>query len=172
MATIFIRLYCYIYVNQQYNVRWNNNFSHPFLVSNGVKQGAIISPAMFLCLIDTLIMRLRRSGLGCHISNIFVGCFIYADDIFLLSGSRNGLQSMVNICEKWATDHNMRFNTNKDVTKAKTKCIVFATKSRKDFLVPVILNGDSLPWVDNVKHLGNFLERNNSMNLDCRMKRA
>ena len=33
---------------------------------------------------------------------------------------------------------------------------------------PIRLDGNELPWVDNVKHLGHILERDNSMKLDRR----
>ena len=34
------------------------------------------------------------------------------------------------------------------------------------------MNGDPLPWVDEVKHLGNILEYNNTMRKDCLTKRG
>ena len=35
-----------------------------------------------------------------------------------------------------------------------------------------MLNGDALPWVDNIKHVGNLLESDNSFTQDCRIKRG
>ena len=37
---------------------------------------------------------------------------------------------------------------------------------------PIKLNGDDLPWVDEVKHLGNILQCNNSMKRDVTVKRG
>ena len=44
-------------------------------------------------------------------------------------------------------------------SKSKTECVMF-TKARldKDSVAPIVLNGDPLPWVETVKHLGNTLE--------------
>ena len=39
-------------------------------------------------------------------------------------------------------------------------------------MAPVNLNGDYLPWVEEVKHLGNLLECNNSMKRDISVKRG
>merc|ERR1711954_550505 len=39
-------------------------------------------------------------------------------------------------------------------------------------IAPIMLNGNPLPWVENVKHLGNILQSDNSMKSDCLMKRA
>ena len=44
----------------------------------------------------------------------------------LLSPSRSGLQLMTNVCEKFASLHRLNFSTNVDVSKSKTKCIVFS----------------------------------------------
>ena len=35
-----------------------------------------------------------------------------------------------------------------------------------------MLNGDCLPWVDKIKHVGNILEPNNSFTQDCQIKRG
>ena len=39
-------------------------------------------------------------------------------------------------------------------------------------VAPVKLNGDELPWVSELKHLGNILECNNSMSRDIAVKRG
>ena len=39
-------------------------------------------------------------------------------------------------------------------------------------VAPVLLNGDPLPWVQQVKHLGNVLQCDNSMKNDCTLKRG
>ena len=39
-------------------------------------------------------------------------------------------------------------------------------------VAPIILDGNPLPWVTNVKHLGNILDTSNSMNVDCLPKRG
>ena len=97
----------------------------------------------------------------------------FADDLLLLSASRSGLQAMVSICEKFAMDMGLKFSTNKDPKKSKTKGIVFAKeKKNENSIAPIILNGDPLPWVTEIKHLGNILESNNSMKKDCLAKRG
>ena len=55
--------------------------------------------------------------------------------------------------------------------KSKTKCIIFSKKNKdlKD-VAPVLLNGDPLPWVQQLKHLGNVLQSDNSMKVDCSVK--
>ena len=173
ISTIFIRILIYIYSNQSCNVKWNSSFSEKFYVSNGVRQGAVSSPLFFSIYIDGMISILRESGLGCKIDLFYYGVLGYADDLLLMSASRSGLQAMVNLCETYAKVMKLKFSTNVDPVKSKTKCLAFSkVKNLKERLAPIILNGNPLPWVDRVKHLGNILESDNSMRADCLAKRG
>ena len=99
--------------------------------------------------------------------------FVFADDIFLLSASRLGLQSMVNICAKFASGRNLAFGTNPIPAKSKTKCIIFSKRTNDTKNVKnITLNGVPLPWVEKVLHLGNMLESDNSMKSDIALKRG
>ena len=125
------------------------------MMNNGVRQGAILSPTLFCTYLDTLLKKLKESGLGCHIGGIFLGAFGYADDVILLSPSRESLQLMLQICQDFATEHSMQFSTDPVPSKSKTKCLHFTTKKR--IVKPLILNENELPWVDKASHLGNTL---------------
>ena len=116
---------------------------------------------------------MRNSGLGCSIDKFHFGVLGYADDLLLLSASRSGLQAMVSICEQFAKLKKLKFSTNIDFQKSKTKCIIFTLdKKPRTNVAPIILNNDPLPWVDNLKHLGNILDTTNSMKKDCLNKRG
>ena len=43
----FVRLLRNWYKNQTMQVRWGNHLSDPFGVSNGVRQGGVLSPTLF-----------------------------------------------------------------------------------------------------------------------------
>ena len=157
ISYIFLRVILYIYSNQYYSER--------FSVSNGIRQGGISSPIFWNIYLDRLIKKIRRLGMGCHVAGKFIGIFIYADDIFLLSPSIPGLQAMVDVCQRFAQKNNLTFSTNPNPTKSKTKCIVFSKKPEQD-LVPILLNKSKLPWVPSLKHLGMTLQSDNSMSID------
>ena len=72
---------------------------------------------------------------------------------------------MLTICENFASSHSMMFSTDPDPVKSKTKCLVFSKKIDSGQVENVRLNGDSLPWVDTAKHLGNHLS--SKINLSC-----
>jgi len=73
-------------------VRWNNSVSVQFSVGSGVRQGSCLSPAVFNVFMNCFIVQLKALRTGCHVTSLFIGCILYADDILLISPSVNGLQ--------------------------------------------------------------------------------
>ena len=149
------------------------------MVKNGVRQGAKLSPSLFCVYLDSLLSQLRKLGLGCHVGGVFVGAFGYADDVTLLSPSRQGLQIMLSTCEKWANEYCMQFSTDVIPAKSKSKCLFFSRSMSADEIENLVLNSNKLPWVSSAKHLGNHLSTQiNScffipdMSSDLRCKRA
>ena len=96
---------------------------------------------------------------------------IFADDIILLSASRSGLLAMVNVCQEFAASRNLKFDTNVNPMKSKTKCILFTKKKTAAQIAKIKLDGDLLPWVDQIKHLGHILQADSSMKIDIAQKR-
>ena len=46
------------------------------------------------------------------------------------------------------------------------------SRNKREDVAHVILNGNPLPWVEEINHLGNILQSDNSMSKDCLMKRG
>ena len=68
---------------------------------------------------------------------------------------------------------NLKFSTNSDPLKSKTKCIIFYKKSKQRVPIkPVQLSGKPLPWVHQIKHIGSMLQGDNSMKVDLSQKRG
>ena len=88
-------------------VRWGSCLSDSFLVSNGVRQGSILSPHLFAVYLDGLLIDLSESGVGCHWGCSFAGAFGYADDIVLLAPCASSLRKMLEICSSFAMSHNL-----------------------------------------------------------------
>ena len=157
VPAIVLRLVSFIYMNQSCYIRWNSVDSESFSVRNGVRQGAILYPSLFCFYLDNLLSHLREAGIGCHIGGEFLGAYGYADDVTLLSPTRQGLQSMLKICEEFSQGHSMLFSTDPVPSKSKTKCMLFSRHKSADQVLNLQLNGDNLPWVSTAKHLGNHL---------------
>ena len=174
VGSVYLRLLLHIYQQQTCKVKWASAYSQQFSLNNGVRQGAVSSAIFFAMYIDELLTLLKKSRIGCHIDSVFVGAFIFADDILLLSASRSGLQSLVNVCQEFALKRNLKFGTSDNPAKSKTKCIVFGRKTQKisNPPAPITLDGKNLPWVKKIMYLGCTLKEDNSMQTDITMKRG
>ena len=98
-------------------VRWNGRLSCKFDVTNGVKQGGVLSPLLFSVYRNDLLCQLRDQNIGYHINSHFVVAVIYADDITLLGPMRNSVMALLYICSNYGHDHDIIFNL------CKTTCI-------------------------------------------------
>ena len=138
---------------------------------NGVRQGAILSAIFYCIYMNDLFKILRKHKLGCWVNGEFCGIFGYSDDNFLLAPSLHGLQEMLNICEKYAAEHDLKFSTDANPKKCKTKCLAYVKKKRD--LPSLMLCGNNLPWVDSGQHLGVHLtSQNDGLRYDMKIKRA
>ena len=59
---------------------------------------------------------------------------------------------MIITMEEYALDHNLKFSTDPDPIKCKTKCMAYLKSQRE--LPSMILCDNPLPWVRSIKHLG------------------
>ena len=78
MCPLVIRLIMNMYINQNMQVRWNSSISKSFHISNGVKQGGVISPVFFGLYIDNLIKILKNRNIGCKVGTNYMRVFGYA----------------------------------------------------------------------------------------------
>ena len=142
------------YYAQQKCVRWNSSVSDSFHVSNGVRQGGVLSPMLFAVYVDSLLEMLEASGVGCYSGGCFVGAVCYADDIVLLAPCASALRVMLDICDTFASSHGLVFNA------AKTQLICFRQRYTNTFPPQIIFNGSTLRFVEEVSHLGHILAYN------------
>ena len=138
LPPIVIRALIVVYEDQYAWVKWGGTRSSIFPIINGTRQGSILSPALFAVYVDELLQELRSLGVGCHIAGVFYGAFGFCDDILLLSPTRDAMEVMLATCERFAARNNLKFLTDPDPSKSKTKCI-FVTGKRKKLAKPVPL---------------------------------
>ena len=166
---IVVRVLIYIYEEQTGWVKLGGMRSQSFKISNGTRQGSVLSPILFSVYLDDLLRKLRELQLGCHIGGYWLGGCGYADDLILLAPSRDVLQRMLEVCETYASEHNLVFSTDPEPAKSKTKCMYFCGRlgGRVRLPAPLYLDGKALPWVDTAEHLGHTLHQSVTMDKDC-----
>ena len=158
-----IRILSFWYANQQMCIRWGGTYSTSFNVSNGVRQGSILSPYLFNIYIDDLSVNLNACRVGCCVGNEIINHLMYADDLVIMAPSVAGLSKLLSICELFAASHDMIFNQKKSASA------YFISKTLKGSHLPnVYLNGEVILQVDSVKYLGHHISNDLHDDLDIR----
>jgi hypothetical protein len=146
-ATI-IRILSFWYSMQTVCVKWGHCSSAFFKVTNGVRQGSVLSPYLFAVYVDDLSTILLHSHVGCYIEKTCVNHVFYADDLCLMAPSPSGLQTLIDLCYEYSITTDIMFNPQKSV------CLIFKPKLYKLHCPEVFLNGEKLKYASSVKYLG------------------
>ena len=91
--------------------------SQYFMAVNGVKQGRVMSPVLYLLCTDGLLVKLLNSGVVCFFV-LFVGALAYADDLVLLAPFPSAMRKMLSICDEYAAEFSIKFNAKKSKSLA------------------------------------------------------
>ena len=173
LPPVVVRVLAFICTEQYGWVKWGDANSYTMRISNGTRQGAILSPLFWAVYSDPMLKRLRSLRLGAHVAGLFMGAFCYADDVLLIAPTRNAMQRMLLELESFATESNITFSTDINPNKSKSKCIfVCGSKRNLEKPAPLTLCGKILPYVRQADHLGNVLTEMGNMEQDASVKRA
>ena len=160
VPVIFLNIIISWYEDLRCCVKWGDQFSDWFNITAGVRQGGILSPDFYSIYVDGLLQKLRESKKGCYFRNQFAAALFYADDMALLSPSIRGLRTLLNICEEYCREWDIRLNDKK------TKNLYFG--KRINISHDLLLNGNRIEWVDEWVYLGVTLK--SSKVFDCSVK--
>ena len=147
LCPLVLRFLVRLYTRQKVQVRWDNAISLEYNISNGVKQGGVMSPVLFAVYLDELLLELKEVGLGCHMGGCYSGALAYADDVCLLAPSRICLKEMLQVVGKFAARYDVLFNASKSAL------VIFGHQD-SDRVTPLEFMGQRIPSFTQTKHLG------------------
>ena len=157
-------------IGSKCRVLYDGQLSNEFGVSRGVKQGGIMSMFLFGISIFDVHNHINQSRDGLQIDDTCMSSPSYADDIVLLSNTKNGLQKMMNYIHIYGNKWRISFSASK------TKCMVFGeTKMSKTTCMSSRsweLGGSSVCETESFVHLGiqinAYLDTTNKVKEMCR----
>ena len=156
-----IKVLCYWYQHQFMSVRWGYFISNVFNVTNGVRQGGILSPKLFNIYIDGLSTILNNSLIGGSLGGKRINHMLYADDLCIVCLSSAGLQKLLSICDEYCSRHSITFNVKKSV------CMFFkCTVNKHCENSTVFLSGNQIDFEQEVKYLGVLLKPSMKTSID------
>ena len=145
-----------VYNRTGYRVKIGDDISPTFYGTNGLKQGCCLSPILSSIFQNDLheIVDVNE----CHaiqLGSLELNSVSWADDLVLMSSSRQGLQNCLKrleeYCKKWGLE----------INESKTKCMVMSNK-RGPF-EPVYIYDTPIEYVTSLSYLGYNVSRNGNV---------
>ena len=138
------------YQTQLVCIKWGKSTSDYFSISNGVRQGGILSPKLFALYNNNLTNKLIDCKAGCYIDIQCINHVLYADNFCLMAPTATAMQCtyILDICYNYGLDNDVLFNPLKSV------CMLFKPKRYKLYRPNIMIGTEVLKYVDNTKYLG------------------
>jgi hypothetical protein len=135
-------------------IKINNVLSKLIKLTRGVKQGGVMSGALFNFFIDDLIQECIQSGFGAYFVDIIVAILVFCDDICLLSPNEYEMQILLDICNNYSKNWAIEYYISK------CKYMVFGSHKFNNNIF--LLDSRPLSFSTNIKYLG--IEFNKDLN--------
>ena len=145
-----------VYNNTTYKIKIGDSVSPTFTATNGLKQGCCMSPILSNIFQNDLHEIFDNDCDPITIGDAVLNSISWADDLILLSTSKDGLQrclsKLSSYCKKWGLEVNVD----------KTKTMVFSNKF--DSTATFYYNGTALKNVKTMLYLGFNFSYNGNLN--------
>ena len=157
ISTSIIKLIRDMYNKNNQCLKLNGWVTGQFPSIKGVKQGCVLSPILFNIFLNDLPTYFNKACKPIIINNEHINCLMYADDVLLLSESKEGLSECLNQLyaynKKWCLT----------INKRKTKVITFQV-SGKTKKLNIKYNNTLLEETNEYKYLGTIKTGNFKQN--------
>ena len=158
VSTKFLKAIKAIYENINYMIK-TKHFTLEAISSNlGLKQGCPLSPLLFNLYINDLNQFLSKSRDSPTLQDNEISHFLYADDLVLLSNTKEGLQQKLNELTEFADQKDLT------VSISKSKVMIFNKTGRK-IKEHFTIKNDKLEIVNTFTYLGVEIMNNGSFTL-------
>lgn len=143
------------YKSPESMVRVGGEISRKFSVDVGVRQGCILSPLLFIILMDTISKQCKdmkpiKAGMW-KMKPVLLKMLAFADDLAVFGRTQQDLQNNVNILNSELERRGLLINSKK------TKTMILSREHHKH---EIKLNGETLEQVDSYKYLGVIISSN------------
>ena len=125
-----------------------SRLSAEFTLDHGVLQGSVLSPVLFLLVMDPLLRQMECNSLCPSVYGTYASAFAHADDIHTVTSSLPSLQQQINMMHNFAEENALTLNP--------AKCeVLIVSPSKPVSSTPVCTLGDqSLLSKESVKCFG------------------
>ena len=139
-----------LYSRSACSIKLGINKTNTFSYRRGVRQGCILSPLLFNLFVNELPLSLNQNGTDPFIlpNGSKLNSVLYADDLVILSKSKQGLDKCLKILESFNTKWLLNINYKK------TKIIIFHKTGRKQKNLSFYINITSTEIVQEYTYLG------------------
>ncbi len=130
-------------------VKVDGQLSPTFSLERGVLQGSILSPTLFLLVMDPLLRELECNRLGPFMSGLYSGAFAHVNGVRTVSSNLATLNLQTSFVQCFTTENALTINAS--------KCEVLVISASKTPSTPIChIAGHQLAPSDSVKCLGHW----------------
>ena len=87
--------------------------SPQFHIQRGVRQGSVLSPELFLLVMDPILLELQSRSSGLNINGLFLGALSHADEMHTLPTNLSDCRAQISSVNSFATHRGLTLSLEK-----------------------------------------------------------